>query len=162
MSRHGNQNSVFTKGMDKATHVYLKSDNPQGLQPRWHGPYPISKRLGTTTIEVKTGTYANGSSRLECHSWNNAKPAYLADDTVIAQRPKLGRPPKASLPQPDQSHPSLEKPCRSFDHQTSSEQTARLVESEAAKTLNENKQKPAPKPPAPSTHRMNLRERKTK
>ena len=160
MSRHGNQNSTFTKGMDKATHVYLKAYNPQGLQGRWHGPYPINKRLGTTTIEVKTGTYANGSDRLECHSWNNAKPAYLASDTVIAQRPKLGRPPKTSSPQSKQSHSSLENPSLSFEHQVASEQTTRLVESEADNTLT-SKQK-APRPPAPSTHRMNLRERKTK
>ena len=84
MSRHGGGPKVYDKDIDKATHVYLKLDNPLGLQPRYHGPYLINKRLGNTTIEVKTGTFKSGADRLEVHSWNNAKPAYMAESTQVA------------------------------------------------------------------------------
>ena len=56
MSHHCVDNRSYTKDTDSATHVYLKVDNPQGLQCKYHGPFEIKKRLGTTTIQVKTGT----------------------------------------------------------------------------------------------------------
>ena len=96
MARHGTGPQIYTKDTETASHVYLKAENPQGLQPRWHGPYLINKRLGDSTIEVKTGTFKNKTPRLEIHSWNNAKPAYMGEDSVEAARPKLGRPPKIS------------------------------------------------------------------
>ena len=96
MARHGIGPQIYTKDTETASHVYLKSENPQGLQPRWHGPYLINKRLGDSTIEVRTGTFKDKTPRLEMHSWNNAKPAYMGENAVEAERPKLGRPPKIS------------------------------------------------------------------
>ena len=54
MSRHSLDEKIYTKDIDVATH--LKVDNPGGLQPRYHGPYAINKRHGSSTIKVKTGT----------------------------------------------------------------------------------------------------------
>ena len=96
MSRHSDGSKTYTKGVDDATHVHLKLDNPQGLHPRYHGAFPITKRLTPTTIEVKTGTFRNGTDRLEIHSWNNAKPAHMGEGAVAAERPALGRPSKQS------------------------------------------------------------------
>ena len=95
--------STRNQDVDSATHVYLKVDNPQGLQQKYHGPYEIKKRTGETTFEVKTGTFNNGQDRIELHSWNNAKPAYMRAGATVATRPKLGRPSK-NLPEP-QTHP---------------------------------------------------------
>ena len=105
--------------------------NPQGLQPRWHGPYAIKNRPGDSTIEVQTGTYKDGSARIELHSWNNAKPAHFdkTSPIITADRPKLGRPAKPVASEP------VEVPAE-----------------------NKNKAKSVPRPPpAPSTHPMTLR-----
>ena len=145
MSRHGNSNQkIYIKDTDKATHVYLRADNPLGLQSRYHGPYPINKRIGDTTIEVRTGTFNSGEPRLEMHSWNNAKPAYLSSEAVIAERPKLGRPAKMKDTPPSPT--------------TAQEQ---LNASEMKDTDKKEKPvKPVPNPPAPPTHNMTLRQRK--
>ena len=119
-------------------------DNPQGLQPRYHGPYPINKRTGDTTIEVRTGTFKSGKPRLELHSWNNAKPAFLSEDSVVAERPKLGRPVKEPPP------PSTPVPTQLTPNEPSAVETATSVRQPV---------KPV-KLPAPSTHNMNLRQRK--
>ena len=138
MSRHSDGPKPYTNHTDTATHVYIREDNPQGLQPRFHGPHLIKRRVGDTTIEVKTGTYKSGKERLELHSWNNAKPAFLAEGMKPVDRPKLGRPAKTDPP------PSSE-----------------------ADTLLTPKSKDASKPvskqpPASSTHQMTLRNRQQK
>ena len=127
-------------------------DNPQGLQPRYHGPYPITKRTGETTIEVRTGTFKNGKPRLELHSWNNAKPAYLSETTVIAERPKLGRPvnPPSTI---DRSAPPPSPPV---PHQLTPKSSDNVESSSVNQPVKPVKQV---KPAAPSTHNMTLRQR---
>ena len=138
--RHGQSDyKTYTKGIDSATHVYLRADNPQGLQSRYHGPYLIKRRIGDSTIEVRTGTYKNGSERLEIHSWNNAKPANLADNMEAAERPKLGRPTKIVA---DADTPPL-----------ASEADSLLTPS------SKNADKPVSKQPKTPTHNMTLRAR---
>ena len=141
MSRHGAGPKVYSKDIDKASHVYLKLDNPLGLQHRYHGPYYINKRTGDTTIEVKTGTFKSGTDRLELHSWNNAKPAYMSEDTPVAERPKLGRPAKKvtkDLPQGQKSSSSTDCPTST-------------VQSEADSITEQADQNEVNKPVAPST-----------
>ena len=138
MSRHGPAPKTYTKDIDKAPHVYIKLDNPQGLQPRYHGPFLIKRRLGNSTIKIKTGTYKSGIERLEIHSWNNAKPAYMAEAMVAIDRPRLGRP--SSKP----------------DALTANSTDAQPSSSEAEKLLIVKKSKQV-KPAAPSTHQMSLR-----
>ena len=110
MSRHGQGPKTYTKGIDTATHVYIRLDNPQGLQPRYHGPFLIKKRLGNSTIQIKTGTYKSGEERLEVHSWNNAKPAYMSEDMLAIDRPALGRPSKPLKTLEDSALKPLEVP----------------------------------------------------
>ena len=94
MSSHNGPNKTYTRGTVTASHVYLRLDNPLGLQTRYHGPFEINKRLGESTMEVRTGTFRSGEPRLEVHSWHNAKPANMAEGATVAERPKLGRPSK--------------------------------------------------------------------
>ena len=113
----------------------LKADNPQGLQKRYHGPHMIKRRLGDTTLEVKTGTYKSGGERLEVHSWNNAKPAHMSEGMKAIDRPKLGR-------------PAAERPEEKVPPPPSSEADSKL-------TVKVNK--PVSKQPAASSHQMTLR-----
>ena len=94
----------------------------------------IKRRLGNSTIEIKTGTYKSGLERLEIHSWNNAKPAYMAEDMVAIDRPQLGR-------------PSSKSTANATDARPSSSEADRLL------TVKSKQVKPA----APSTHPMSLR-----
>ena len=152
MSNHSTNVKTYTKDIEEATHVYLRSDNPQGLQARFHGPYPINKRTGDSTIEVRTGTFKNGQPRLELHSWHNAKPACLSKDTAIAERPKLGRP---SNSPPTVADSAVPPPSPTVDAKL----TPPPAPTDAVKPV-PSKTKPADRVPAPSTHNMNLRQRK--
>ena len=149
MSRHGAGPKAYTNNIESATHVYLRVDNPQGLQPRWHGPYPITKRTGETTFEVRTGTYKSGEARLELHSWNNAKPAFMAEGMTEASRPKLGRPSKPTAPPSSSESDSLMT--------VSTENDAERPVSKQPPPRPVSKQPP----PAPSSHSMKLRKRVT-
>ena len=151
MTRHGENSKIYTKNTDTATHVYLRQDNPTGLQPRYHGPYLIKRRIGDTTIEVKTGTFKSGADRLEIHSWNNAKPANMGS-AQVAERPKLGRPSK-QVPSNDPSSPEV-------GGQLTTESSAVPSFPDSVKPV-ESKTKPVKtKPPAQSTHTMKLRNQK--
>ena len=142
MSNHAVDAKIYTKDIDKASHCYLRLDNPQSLQPRYHGPFLINKRIGDSTIEVKTGTYRDGSDRLELHSWHNAKPAFVDDESKVAERPKLGRPSK---------HPVVESPSAPLPSQSEASEPDNR---QRAKTVSKSKQSVIP---AESTHPMKLR-----
>ena len=79
---------------EKAKHVYVKVEDPSGLQPRWEGPYPITSRPSRSTIIVRIGSYVDGRPRLQQYNWNSCKIAHLREDADEAERPKLGRKPK--------------------------------------------------------------------
>ena len=83
---------IDTSFTDTATHVYIKVDEPRGLSPRWEGPYLITSRPSRSQIEVRLGSYVDGSERKQIYNWNTCKIAHLRPDSVEASRPKLGRP----------------------------------------------------------------------
>ena len=89
-----------------AKFVYVKVDQPSGVQPRFEGPYPIISRPSRSTIEIRIGSYANGSPRLQTYNWNLCKIAHLRDETNFSERPKLGRKPNPTTPQNPASRPS--------------------------------------------------------
>ena len=151
MSHHNKPSKPFIKDINAATHVYLKVDNPQGLQQKYHGPFEINKRLGESTIEVRTGTFKNGEPRLEIHSWHNAKPAYMSRNAVTAERPKLGRPAKIDIanPEPVSVIPSPPDPVPLIPTQPLPARAQEILK----------RSKPVSKPAAPSTHNMTLRSR---
>ena len=49
---------------DNITHVYVKVDDPRGLNPRFQGPFPVISRPSRSQVEVKVGSYADGRPRL--------------------------------------------------------------------------------------------------
>ena len=94
------QTSTITDPIDlshteKAKYVYVKVVDPAPLAPRFEGPYLIVNRPSRSTIEVRIGSYVDGSPRLQTYNWNTCKIAHLREDAEPGQRPKLGRPPKA-------------------------------------------------------------------
>ena len=64
---------------NKATHVYVKVDNPQGLSSRFEGPYPIVSRPSRSTVEVRIGSFVDGKPRLQVYSWASCKIAHLRE-----------------------------------------------------------------------------------
>ena len=83
---------------EKATHVYVKRENPLGLTPLFEGPYKIVSRPSRTTVEVRVGSYVNGQPRLQVYNWSLCKIAHLRSEDEVAERPNLGRRPG---PHPD-------------------------------------------------------------
>ena len=61
------------------------------LGPTFRGPYPITKKMGTSCLEVQLGVYVDGTPRTSVVHWNLCQPAVLKLGTEIATRPKLGR-----------------------------------------------------------------------
>ena len=75
------------------THVYVKVDDPRGLNPRFQGPFPVISRPSRSQVEVKVGSYADGRPRLSIFHWSSCKIANLREDFKEASRPNLGRRP---------------------------------------------------------------------
>ena len=92
-SFHGNQPIYWPSSAEKATHVYIQRGKTTPLGPAFEGPYPITKRLGTSCLEVLVGYFANGEERHETVHWNNVQPGVLRPGAQIAKRPPLGRKP---------------------------------------------------------------------
>ena len=82
---------------NSATHVYVKVDKPESLCSRFEGPYRIHSRPSRSTIEVELGKRKDGSLRLLTYHWSSAKVAHMREGARIAERPKLGRPPKSVI-----------------------------------------------------------------
>ena len=87
------------------THVYARHHKQIGLDPPYFGPFKIIKRLSRSTVRIKVGTYADGSTRTEDRFWGDLKAVKLSDNVIEEQRPKLGRKPKkpSETPQPVQT-----------------------------------------------------------
>ena len=85
---------------EAATHIYIKVEDPKGLSPRWEGPYLITSRPSRSQVEVRLGSFADGSPRLQTYNWNTCKVAHLRPDMKDASRPKLGRPHLQTPPNP--------------------------------------------------------------
>ena len=80
----------FTK---KATHVYVKLENPTGLAGRFEGPYEIVSRPSRSQVEVRVGSFASGAPRLQVYNWSSCKVAHLRQGQPEGSRPALGRKP---------------------------------------------------------------------
>ena len=85
-----------TTHTEMATHVYVKVDNPKGLSAKFEGPHRIVSRPSPSQIEVRLGSYVNGSPRLQTFNWQSCKIAHMRENAVEVPRPKLGRPKKNS------------------------------------------------------------------
>ena len=97
------QTSTVTSPIDieftnKATHVYVKIDNPTGLSGRFEGPYEIVSRPSRSQVEVRVGSFASGAPRLQTYSWSSCKVAHLRQGQPEGSRPALGRKPNPKPP----------------------------------------------------------------
>ena len=101
-------NPIDISHTESATHVYVKQANPQSLCPKFEGPYKIVSRPSRSQVEVRVGSYADGSARLLTFNWASCKIAHLRDDSFEVSRAPLGRraatpdspePPSDSAPQ---------------------------------------------------------------
>ena len=97
------QTSTVTSPIDieftnKATHVYVKIDNPTGLSGRFEGPYEIVSRPSRSQVGVRVGSFASGAPRLQTYSWSSCKVAHLRQGQPEGSRPALGRKPNPKPP----------------------------------------------------------------
>ena len=102
---------------ESATHVYIKVDKPKGLSPKWEGPYLITSRPSRSQIEVRLGSFVDGTPRLQKFHWNTCKIAHLRPDMPDASRPKLGRPTSKTSNGPNATEPSNAKSIKMADEQ---------------------------------------------
>ena len=84
-------NQLDISDSETATHVYVKVDEPRGLSPRFEGPYAIVSRPSRSQIEVRVGSYANGSPRTLVVHWSSCKVAHVRKNFQPASRPNIGR-----------------------------------------------------------------------
>ena len=76
----------------RATHVYVKRANPLSLESKFEGPFRIISRPSRSQIQVRIGSFANGSDRLLTFHWSSCKIANRRSGAQDGQRPRLGRP----------------------------------------------------------------------
>ena len=91
------QNPIDISYTDNATHVYVKVSDPKGLNSKFEGPYFITSRPSRSTVQVRVGSFADGSPRHQVFHWSLCKIAHMRDGALEGSRPKLGRKP---LPKP--------------------------------------------------------------
>ena len=82
--------------LDNVTHVYVKRGKTTPLGHSFDGPFPITRRLDTSCVEIRVGSYASGAPRLEVQHWQNLKPAVLKEGQEPATRVSRGRKPAAT------------------------------------------------------------------
>ena len=80
----------YTKNV---THVYVKVEDPRGLNPRFEGPYRVIDRPSRTQITVRVGSFAVWQPRLLTYNWSSCKPARLREGAKESSRPNVGRRP---------------------------------------------------------------------
>ena len=149
------QTSTVTDPIDlswteKAKYVYVKVDEPQGLSPRFEGPYCIVSRPSRSTVTVRIGSYVNGAPRLQTYNWNCLKIAHLRDGAEEGSRPTLGRKPKQKSPSSSADGPEPTEAVESSPLMTSdapnvnNQLRAKIQTSDQAKyeTLSGNKPHP--------------------
>ena len=96
-------NPIDITATNNAKYVYVKVDEPKGLNGRFEGPYKIVSRPSRSQVELKIGTFANGAPRLQVYHWSSCKIAHVRDGAEEGSRPQLGRKPQA---RPDPEPPS--------------------------------------------------------
>ena len=91
-AHHGTQSVHLPENLDQVSHVYVRRGKTTPLGKNYDGPFLITKRLGTSSVQVRVGAYAGtGDTRYETHHWNNCKIAHFYDEPFEATRPALGR-----------------------------------------------------------------------
>ena len=93
-SLHTRPKPYFPPSAQNCTHVWVKLAKKSPLSPLNEGPYRIIERVGKSCLRVQLGYLANGEPRIQMLHWSNCKPADMAEDSTVAQRPALGRKPK--------------------------------------------------------------------
>ena len=102
-------------GVDQASHVYIKSADPQSLCPAFEGPYPVVDRPSYSTVTVRLSYKKDGSPHLQTYNWNRCKIAHLREGAEAAARPRPGRPSKAGVPHPSPSSSHASSPAESSE-----------------------------------------------
>ena len=92
-------NPIDMSHTKNAKFVYIKVDEPKGLAPWFEDPYAIVSRPSRSTIQVRIGSFADGTPRLQEYNWNSCKIAHLREGAQPSERPRLGRPPASAQPQ---------------------------------------------------------------
>ena len=75
------------------THVFVERGKKTPLGPVFDGPFQITDRIGTSCVQIRVGSYANGEPRHEIQHWHNLKAAHMKEGAEVAQKPALGRKP---------------------------------------------------------------------
>ena len=75
----------------------MKVDNPTNLSAKFEGPYEIVDRPSRSQVTVKVGQFKSGQDRTLTYHWSSCKPADVREGAEVAQRPRLGRPPKSTI-----------------------------------------------------------------
>ena len=121
-NRKAHETSTITNPIDvvktkNATHVYVKVAEVRGLSPRFEGPYAIVARPSRSQVQVRVGSFANGSPRLLTFHWSSCKIAQMREGAAEGSRENLGRKP----------HPHRSTPGEQLSDATSfSKQTEKL------------------------------------
>ena len=84
-------NPIDISHTESATHVYVKRANPLSLDSKFEGPYRIVSRPSRSQVEIRVGSFADGSPRLLTFNWSSCKIAHLRPDYFEASRAPLGR-----------------------------------------------------------------------
>ena len=121
-------NNIDISNTDTATHVYIKSANPQSLCPRFEGPYPITSRPSRTQVEIQVGSFADGAPRLLTVHWSLCKVAHMREGAEAASRAPRGRPPAAPPSSPDAKRELSSNPSKTTDTGSVSEKPDQPVE----------------------------------
>ena len=127
----------------KATHAYIKVSKPGALCSKFEGPYRIHDRPSRSTITVDLGKKKDGSLRLQTYHWSSAKIAHMRDGAEVAQRPKLGRPPKP-IPEPSSSESELVNKNSSEDKNKSKAVNATVTTGQCQQSLSPSQPISAP------------------
>ena len=61
---------------EQATHVYVKVDEPKGLSSKFEGPFLITSRPSRSTVQVRVGSFVDGTPRLQVFNWSSCKIAH--------------------------------------------------------------------------------------
>jgi len=67
-SHHSQPKPYLPEEMATATHVYIRKGKQSPLGPTFEGPFMITDRPSSSTIQVQVGNFANGTPRLELHT----------------------------------------------------------------------------------------------
>ena len=92
----------------------------------------ITSRPSRSQVEVRLGSYVDGSERKQVYNWNTCKIAHLRPDMTAAARPKLGRPSRQTTDQvdgPNSTEQSTDKPsagCKQKEEEVNTKKPAKI------------------------------------